>query len=174
MLAHAESAEKVYEVEVPSVESTPKTTPHKTTPTHQNTETGKKAEGSVAHTETGESNGGGTGAEPEAEEKGGSKEGSSKEGGGNPPTTGGGGGNKPNGGGNGGGQPEGNVSEGRAVPEGTTESSGGSSSPVVPILIAVAVLAAISIGVVLYRQRKSGQDPDDGRADDRVSSPNAS
>jgi hypothetical protein len=39
----------------------------------------------------------------------------------------------------------------------------------VPILIAVAVLAAISIGVVLYRQRKSGQGPDG-----RVSSPNAS
>jgi cobalamin biosynthesis Mg chelatase CobN len=50
-----------------------------------------------------------------------------------------------------------------------TSSSGG-SSPVVPILIAVAVLAAISIGVVLYRQRKSGgQGPDR-----RVSSPNAS
>ena len=39
----------------------------------------------------------------------------------------------------------------------------------VPILIAVIVLAAISIGVVLYRQRKSGQGPDS-----RVSSPNAS
>ena len=50
-----------------------------------------------------------------------------------------------------------------------TESSGG-SSPVVPILIAVIVLAAISIGVVLYRQRKSG-----GQGPDRsVSSPNAS
>jgi cobalamin biosynthesis Mg chelatase CobN len=50
-----------------------------------------------------------------------------------------------------------------------TESSSGGSSPVVPILIAVIVLAAISIGVVLYRQRKSGQGPDS-----RVSSPNAS
>src|ERR1700761_4902420 len=42
----------------------------------------------------------------------------------------------------------------------TTESSGGGSSPIVPILIAVAVLAAISIGVVLYRQRNSGPGPD--------------
>ena len=50
-----------------------------------------------------------------------------------------------------------------------TESSSGGSSPVVPILIAVVVLAAISIGVVLYRQRKSGQGPDR-----RVSSPGAS
>ncbi len=45
---------------------------------------------------------------------------------------------------------------------------GGSSSPVVPILIAVIVLAAISIGVVIYRQRKGGTGPDG-----RVSSPNA-
>lgn len=31
-----------------------------------------------------------------------------------------------------------------------------SSSPLVPILIAVAVLAAISVGAVLYRQRRGG------------------
>jgi hypothetical protein len=47
--------------------------------------------------------------------------------------------------------------------------SGGGSSPVVPILIAVVVLAAISIGVVIYRQRKGGTGQDG-----RVSSPNAS
>ncbi len=35
-----------------------------------------------------------------------------------------------------------------------SHSAGGGSSPIVPILIAVVVLAAISIGVVLYRQRK--------------------
>ena len=40
-----------------------------------------------------------------------------------------------------------------------------SSSPLVPILIAVAVLAAISVGAVLYRQR---------RGDDSQFSPNAS
>ncbi len=34
--------------------------------------------------------------------------------------------------------------------------SGGGSSPLVPILIAVAVLAAISIGYFLYRQRRQG------------------
>lgn len=32
--------------------------------------------------------------------------------------------------------------------------AGGGSSPVLPILIAVAVLAALSIGAVLYRQRR--------------------
>jgi hypothetical protein len=36
----------------------------------------------------------------------------------------------------------------------TAESATSASSPVVPILIAVIVLAAVSIGVVLYRQRK--------------------
>lgn len=39
--------------------------------------------------------------------------------------------------------------------ENAAHSSGG-SSPLVPILIAVAVLAAISIGAVLYRQRRQG------------------
>jgi cobalamin biosynthesis Mg chelatase CobN len=43
--------------------------------------------------------------------------------------------------------------------------SDGGSSPLVPILIAVAVLAAISIGYFLYRQRRQGSSP--------VSSPKA-
>ena len=37
-----------------------------------------------------------------------------------------------------------------------SHSDGGGSSPLVPILIAIAVLAAISIGVVIYRQRRQG------------------
>jgi outer membrane biosynthesis protein TonB len=37
---------------------------------------------------------------------------------------------------------------------GANASQAGGSSPVVPILIAMAVLAALSIGVVLYRERK--------------------
>ncbi|HET7443382.1 MAG TPA: hypothetical protein VFJ57_01845 [Solirubrobacterales bacterium] len=36
------------------------------------------------------------------------------------------------------------------------DSSGGGSSPLVPILIVVAVLAAISVGVVVLRQRRQG------------------
>jgi hypothetical protein len=40
----------------------------------------------------------------------------------------------------------------------TAESGGGgASSPVVPILIAVFVLAAISIGIVLYRERRQSE-----------------
>jgi len=41
------------------------------------------------------------------------------------------------------------------TPAAETESDGG-SSPLVPILIAVAVLAAISIGYFFYRQRRQG------------------
>ena len=53
---------------------------------------------------------------------------------------------------------------GRRIPgHATSPNSSGGSSPVVPILIAVVVLAAISIGVVLYRQRKSGPGPDEPR-----------
>ena len=36
---------------------------------------------------------------------------------------------------------------------------GGGSSPLVPILIAIAVLAAISIGVVMMRQRRQRRGP---------------
>jgi cobalamin biosynthesis Mg chelatase CobN len=41
------------------------------------------------------------------------------------------------------------------APAPSTDSDGG-SSPLVPILIAVAVLAAISIGYLVYRQRRPG------------------
>ncbi|MBN9624430.1 MAG: hypothetical protein J0H06_16055 [Actinobacteria bacterium] len=56
------------------------------------------------------------------------------------------------------------------TPAASKSSSSGGSSPLVPILIVLVVLAAISIGVVLYRQRKSSGPGQDGR----VSSPNAS
>jgi cobalamin biosynthesis Mg chelatase CobN len=46
---------------------------------------------------------------------------------------------------------------GSGVP--TSESSGGDSSPLVPILIAIAVLAAISVAAVLYRQRRQRRSP---------------
>ncbi|HEX5989495.1 MAG TPA: hypothetical protein VFY75_04700 [Solirubrobacterales bacterium] len=50
----------------------------------------------------------------------------------------------------------------------TSSESDDGSSPLVPILIAIAVLAAISIGAFLYRQRRQG-DPGS-----RVSPPEAS
>jgi len=41
-----------------------------------------------------------------------------------------------------------------ATPAAATSDHGGSSSPLVPILIAIAALAAISIGAVAVRQRR--------------------
>jgi two-component system, chemotaxis family, sensor kinase CheA len=171
------SAGATYETEIPSVTSEPnsggsgKSATHHKAPNTQKSETGR-ATGSDAETGGGsESSGEGSGS------KGHKKEGSSSsEEEGNPATAGGGGGggNPPKGGA--GGQPQGSVGEGQEVAPATSpganvsKSSGGGSSPVVPILIAVVVLAAISIGVVLYRQRKSGQ----GGSDGRVSSSNAS
>lgn len=161
-----ESGETVYEPEVPHIKTEKTSTTHKSTPTkHHSTSNNPKAEGSAATGGTGESSG-----EPEKSESGSehkkSSGGAAANGGNNNPPKGGGG----EGGGNAKGSTQEGVSPAKKVssPVHTSKSSGG-SSPVVPILIAVAVLAAISIGVVLYRQRKSGQGPDS-----RISSPNAS
>jgi cobalamin biosynthesis Mg chelatase CobN len=178
--AHAECSTSSclnYEVEVPSIESEgPTKSSSGKSPTHHKAKNNAKAEGSAA--EENSSGGVGTeepGSEGESSEGGHHKKGSSsKEEEGKSSMGGGGnGGNKPNGGANSGGS-EGSISEGKDLGntqqgKNVAESSGG-SSPVVPILIAVVVLAAISIGVVLYRQRKSDQDGSDGRA----SSPSAS
>jgi hypothetical protein len=63
----------------------------------------------------------------------------------------------------GGGKPQGGASPNetqRPAPDGTEPNgpgtgvdTGGGSSPVVPILIAIGILAAVSIGVVVYRER---------------------
>lgn len=62
----------------------------------------------------------------------------------------------------GGGAATGKISNTEALPTqsaaNTSAESDDSSSPLVPILIAVAILAAISIGAYYYRQRR--QDPD--------------
>lgn len=61
--------------------------------------------------------------------------------------------------GSGSGNAEGGLGENKAVVElGTPSSSASddSSSPLAPILIAIAVLAAISIGAYYYRQRRQG------------------
>jgi cobalamin biosynthesis Mg chelatase CobN len=169
------SGEKVYETEVPSIESEPV---HKETPkSHESHGSGtpKEAHGSAAEGTGTE----GSSVEPESETSEGSGGGKHQSGG----APGGGNGNPPKGGGGNGGK-EGSQTGGKSkvgvgpgqkvvknVSGKPASSSSSSSSPLVPILIAVIVLAAISIGVVLYRQRKSGQGPD-GRAD--VSSSNAS
>lgn len=178
MLANAETgAGTVYETEVPTIktESTSKSSgggTESSSKKHKSSNSGSKESSTAAHASEAEEN---SSEEPEEEES--SSEGHQKQGGaaaggnGNPPTKSGGeGGNSASKGGAS--KPEGSIGEKQKVTPVTnvahTESSGG-SSPVVPILIAVVVLAAISIGVVLYRQRKSGQGPDS-----RATSPGAS
>jgi cobalamin biosynthesis Mg chelatase CobN len=51
-----------------------------------------------------------------------------------------------------------NAKQFSSLGETPTESNGG-SSPLVPILIAIVALAAVSIGVYYYRQRRDGSDP---------------
>jgi uncharacterized membrane protein len=119
-------------------------TPGEEEPSEENSETKKSQTGGAAPSEGGGGNGGGSESSKSANNGGGSEDGL--------------------------GSSEKVAGGGTGTPVAhKTESSGGGSSPVVPILIAVIVLAAISIGVVLYRQRKSGQGPDS-----RVSSSNAS
>lgn len=51
----------------------------------------------------------------------------------------------------------GNINAAQPLPTAPAETeSDGGSSPLVPILIAVAILAAISIGYFVYRQRRQG------------------
>jgi cobalamin biosynthesis Mg chelatase CobN len=96
-------------------------------------------------------NGGGTGSNGNSSTGGGAHSGQTSQG-----STGG------NDSGNGGAKPAGgNVGESQKVVNAgqpVNETSEGSSSPLVPILIAIVVLAAISIGAFYYRQRR--QDPD--------------
>jgi len=53
---------------------------------------------------------------------------------------------------------------------GQPTSSSGGSSPLVPILIAIVALAAVSIGAVMLRRRRQGQ----GAAPSGTASPKAS
>jgi cobalamin biosynthesis Mg chelatase CobN len=169
VMAHAENAgEAVYETAIPSAKNNPSSGSHPVN--HKSPNTGQSESGRATGSDAG-----GVGSEGSEKKSGsegnGSKEGSSQEGEKNPSmAAGGGNGNKPNGGA---GQSEGGISEAHKIGGSTSPAKAhgsGGSSPVVPILIAVVVLAAISIGVVLYRQRKSGQ----GGSGGRVSSSNAS
>jgi hypothetical protein len=155
-LAQAECTDsscKQYEVEIPTSGGKE----HK--PQHSNSGGGTEPTANASTPNKPKSGGGGsenpeTRPENEAEEK-------------QAGVAGGGGGNGGNGPANNGGSPGGNGSnqaqtglEGeKSLGSGTTPGqnashSSGGSSPLVPILIAIAVLAAISIGAVIYRQRR--------------------
>lgn len=97
--------------------------------------------------------GGGSSKSSHSSETGGSPGGSSSGSGGGSGSPGGGGGAESGG--------QGKPAQGSAPPGTSTGSlepastkSGGGSSPLVPILIAIAVLAAISVGVVMWRRRR--------------------
>jgi cobalamin biosynthesis Mg chelatase CobN len=152
-LAGAESAPPDYVSEVPN-ES------HKETPKQHKsiggggTESGKSSGGNpVAHTSTDSPEGG----ESEDSSKG------SSSGGGTPGSTGDGGNNAGTGQGSpgSGSSSKASPSVGDGKPLVTSNSSNNgssSSSPLVPILIAIAALAAISIGAFVIRQRRRGDD----------------
>jgi cobalamin biosynthesis Mg chelatase CobN len=177
--AFAESGEiPEYEVEVPHVENET-VPPHPKKHKPQGEEPNSKAHASAnpgSNSESEESEGSNSGG---AAGNGTGSNGTGQSEGGQSPSNGGETG-KSNTGGNGGVSELKEVEPAQATGKNASESSGGGSSPVVPILIAVVVLAAISIGVVLYRQKQqSGNGPDGGRkpgqgSDGPVSSPNAS
>lgn len=144
-LAQAEESSGIqYESEVPTV-------PH-----HESS--------NIPSAKPGGSNNGGSGpgATSSNTPNGGAGKGNSSTGGGahsGQPSQGSAGGNGS--GGNGAKNAGGNIGESQKVAnpgQPVSETSEGSSSPLVPILIAIAVLAAISIGAFYYRQRRQGDD----------------
>jgi cobalamin biosynthesis Mg chelatase CobN len=138
-----------YEVEIPTGNGEHKPQHHK--PGNEEEEAPAK----ISHA-PGAKHGGPESSHPNSEEAEENRGGGAGNGGGNN----GGGGNKPSSPGGGsqgneglGGEQE--VSPSTTQGQNASPSSGG-SSPLVPILIAIAVLAAISIGAVIYRQRRGG------------------
>jgi hypothetical protein len=154
--ARAEASnEKVYKVPIPKVEGT---TPEKGGDSAVPPKTSPKSHSIPGESGDSTATGERTPTEPEAE---GEPEAGHTQG----TTPGGKGGDHHDGG-----KPQGGASpnEGqRSQSDGTGPSepgtgvdTGGGSSPVVPILIAIGILAAVSIGVVVYRERGRAGDPD--------------
>ena len=161
-IAHAEeegSAGIIYGSETPTATGSSKPPPIPKLP-------GTNNEGGKAKQSTAEGN-----SEPENTEVAPESESESESESKNPPAASGGNSNNDGNGGHhnvGNGQPGGKnkaqtgetgVSKSQPVAHASSSApsdSGGGSSPVVPILIVVVVLAAISIGVVIYRQRRQG------------------
>lgn len=141
-LAQAEESNSgiQYESEVPTVPS------HESIPPAKHRKgSNNQSEGENEATGSNTPGGGGTGGNGGSNTGGGAHNGQSKQG-----SPGGNGGGQ-----NGSNSAGGNISESKPVanPSNGGEESG-SSSPLVPILIAIAVLAAISIGAFYFRQRR--------------------
>jgi cobalamin biosynthesis Mg chelatase CobN len=138
-----ESVNPVYETEVPSPTGPKKTPQSKNDSGAKSSQTG----GATAPGGAGESSESGSGSSEEA--SGGAVRGSGGDGGTGQGSPGDGSKGEANQAGNQ--QPQGSQQGEQAR---AATSSDDSSSPLVPILIAIAVLAAISIGAILYRQRR--------------------
>jgi hypothetical protein len=146
-LAQAENSEFQYETDVPTVpshESSKDPSDNGTGGSNDRSEPGAEASGS-------DRDGGAAGGNGGSNTGGGANTGQGNQG------TGGGDGKQAGGGDRAGGE----LKDAKPIASfdgGTAASSDdGGSSPLVPILIAIAVLAAISVGAFLYRQRR--QDP---------------
>lgn len=157
-LAQAEDNSGIqYESEVPTVPS------HESSNIPSNDKSGGSTKPSEKGSEASSSNspgGGGTGGSNDPGQGGGAHSGQSSQAGG--------GGSQQSG--NGSQNASGKVNAAQALPtttDASQSSGGGGSSPLVPILIAVALLAAISIGYYVSRQRRQN-------SDSAVSSPKAS
>jgi cobalamin biosynthesis Mg chelatase CobN len=156
-LAQAEDNSGIqYESDVPTVPS------HESSNIPSKDKSGGSTKPSEKSSEASSSNspgGGGTGGSNDPGQGGGAPSGQSSQ-------AGGGGGQQT---GNGSQNAGGKVNAAQPLPTTTDagQSSDGGSSPLVPILIAVALLAAISIGYYVSRQRRQG-------SDSAVSSPKAS
>lgn len=150
-----------YEVEIPTSGGKEKT--KKPTKATDNGKEGKAETSTAKPSEEKPSSEGKSDGEEEENEKGGTAPAGNNNGGGGQGNNG-----SPGGSGNGGeklGNEQSLGNSGNTTQGKPASSSSGGSSPLVPILIAVAVLAAISIGAVIYRQRRQ----DDGGSGSPVS-----
>ncbi len=150
VLAHAASEIPQYESEIPTTKG------HQHPPTQSDNPPGD----GESHSNGGAtaSDGGQAGTPGSGSSSGGSSSGGESANAGNNPSTGSGGGNGQGSPGNGAtadGKP-GTLSQAKPISSDASSSDDGGSSPLVPILIAIAALAAISIGAVVIRQRRQG------------------
>jgi hypothetical protein len=146
-LAQAESSGGAqYESDIPKV-------PHaESSPEHQENPGDRSGSGENGKAKISETPGGGGGGGGNGGSGGPGGEGSNQQG---SPAPGAGGKQNPDGSGPAGNNP-GQETQKLTGASPATQNSEDSSSPLVPILIAVAVLAAISVGAFYYRQRRSG------------------
>jgi cobalamin biosynthesis Mg chelatase CobN len=147
VLAQADGAGVIYGEAPPTVPGK-KSTDHETETRAHSSDTG----GATAPGNSGGSGSGGSGGSGGEVSGDGSSEGSAN----TNPSTGGsqGGGQGDNGKQSTGSQGDASVQPGKPISSPSTASDDSSSSPLIPILIAIAVLAAISIGAVVIKQRR--------------------